>query len=195
MRSIAVVGITLWVVAMIVGFWWLAEYGTTPGLAGQPPESWPDGSALARDRQRWTLVMFLHPHCPCSPASLEELAILQAEYANRLQTHLVMIKPEAVADGWERSAVLDKALSLRGAEVLCDENDEERGRFGAQTSGQIVLYDPHGRLRYSGGITPARGKTGQSKGRQAIVALLQSQAPARCEGAVFGCPLVGRETR
>lgn len=41
-------------------------------------------------------------------------------------------------------------------------------RFGAYTSGQVMLYDTDRRLAFNGGITGSRGHEGNNKGRQAI---------------------------
>ena len=52
------------------------------------------------------------------------------------------------------------------------------------------LYDAGGQLRFSGGITPARGHAGDNAGRSAIVALVESASSAPVETPVFGCSLL-----
>ena len=61
------------------------------------------------------------------------------------------------------------------------------------TSGQVLLYQPSGRLAFSGGITPARGHSGDNPGSDAVLSLVRREArqadgvPVTCR--VFGCPL------
>jgi hypothetical protein len=62
-------------------------------------------------------------------------------------------------------------------------------RFGAATSGQGLLYDRAGRLRFQGGLTSARGHAGDNAGSAAIVALAQGRVPDTVETPVYGCPL------
>src|SRR5262249_1932415 len=72
------IGLLAWAAVAVLGFWSLALYETRPGCAADPPPDWPDRSRLRCDPDRPTLLMFLHPHCPCSRASLEELTVLLA---------------------------------------------------------------------------------------------------------------------
>ena len=65
----------------------------------------------------------------------------------------------------------------------------ESGRFGAATSGQVLLYDPKGQLMFAGGLTPDRGHLGDSPGRQRILSLVKTGAADAKESLVFGCPL------
>jgi hypothetical protein len=189
LRAAALVGVTAWLAAIGAGFGWLAAYESRPGVAGQPPGTWPDDSRLTRANQKWTAVMFLHPRCPCSQASLQEFAVLNSQAEGHLRAILVICKPEGVREGWEQTTTWKEASTLEHVERYVDEGDEERRRFGTLTSGQLVVYDPGGRLRYSGGITAARGKVGPSKGRLNVQTLLRGREPSCCEGVVYGCPL------
>jgi len=66
----------------------------------------------------------------------------------------------------------------------------------------VLLYDAAGALRFSGGITAARGHEGDSMGAAAILSLLSAASPAVTAALapearqtalraapVFGCPL------
>jgi hypothetical protein len=79
---------------------------------------------------------------------------------------------------------------MTGVRVAWDAQDQERSLFGAQTSGQVCLFDRDGHLRYCGGITIARGHVGANSGRSAIEAMLQGEASPTRSRPVFGCPLV-----
>lgn len=52
-----------------------------------------------------------------------------------------------------------------------------------------MLYDREGLLKFSGGITIARGHRGESTGHQAIVDWLTRGTAERSSDVVFGCPL------
>jgi hypothetical protein len=121
---------------------------------------------------------------------LDELSILLPANSYELRTFVVFCKPKGVADGWEKTALWWQAAGMKGFDVSCDDQDEERRRFGARTSGQVLLFDRRGRLAYSGGITRARGQAGANPGRSAIEAILRGQSPATRSGPVFGCPLI-----
>jgi len=113
---------------------------------------------------------------------------------SKVQTFILCCKPPGVPDGWERGETWRRAVAMEHVAVYIDENDDERRYFGAQTSGNVLLYDPSGRLRYDGGITRARGHVGANTGRAAVEALLRGEASPVNSGPVFGCPLVGPET-
>jgi hypothetical protein len=189
MRVLPIIAIALWLGMVAAGFGWLAAYETRPGEAGAAPRRWPEASHLALDPQRWNLVMFLHPHCPCSPASLQELDQLRSGFTDNLHVQLVFSKPAGVPSGWEQTATWKHATALSHIDIVVDEGDKERRAFGALTSGEVLLYDPGGALRYRGGITAARGKVGPSVGSETVTSLLGGERPARSTGPVYGCPL------
>jgi len=88
------------------------------------------------------------------------------------------------------------AESIQGLTVLGDEAAREAELFGATTSGQVMLFDPGGRLRFSGGIAPLRGQIGDSPMLRGLLATIESTPEATTKvarvqmpGAVFGCAL------
>jgi hypothetical protein len=56
-----------------------------------------------------------------------------------------------------------------------------------------MVYAPGGELRFSGGITSARGHMGGNEQQDRLLAALAAAAPTstapRTAGPVFGCPL------
>src|SRR5262245_8604518 len=96
----------LWLAGLGAGFSLLWAYKSTPGrIAAKHPEEWPANSVLARDPARHTLVMFAHPRCPCTQASVSELARLMASLAGRVAAYVVVVKLEGVDDGWEQASL------------------------------------------------------------------------------------------
>lgn len=183
-----------WFLAATAGLLLLADYDTQPGTPGQPPQHWPDEISLARNSAQPTLLMFLHPRCPCSRASLAELARLALRERDRLQFQVVFVQPAEVGVDWSQSDLWDSAVAHRDLHVVRDPGGVLAQSFGAATSGQVLVYDRQGILRFEGGITPGRGHVGDSFGSSLIPAIVAGQAPAspsRC--ATFGCPLSAQQ--
>ncbi len=63
--------------------------------------------------------------------------------------------------------------------------------LGSSTSGQVLLYDPSGRLAFSGGITAARGHVGDNAGSDAIVGLVMGWPVVNTSTAVILLVLTG----
>ncbi|HEV2706263.1 MAG TPA: hypothetical protein VGV59_10090 [Pyrinomonadaceae bacterium] len=179
-----------WVLMILVGLWVLWGYENTPGQGGTPPLNWPAASRVQRHSNPFTLIMLVHPHCPCTRASINELALIMARGQGRLTAHLLFLKPDGTEPGWERSDLWESASTIPGVEVMTDEGGAEAHLFNAATSGQVLLYDAGGRLVFSGGITGARGHEGDNAGRDAITSLLISSEAERTETVVFGCSLL-----
>jgi hypothetical protein len=180
----------VWLLAVIGGLYVLWSHERGAGVSAAAPVTWPADSPLARTPGRATLVMLAHPRCPCSRASLEALNGIVARVRGRLTTHVLFFKPSEIAEAWERTDLWHTAERLPGVLVRTDEDGREARRFGAATSGQVLLYDAEGRLRFSGGITPSRGHVGDSAGVEAVLALVGG-GTARTEATpVFGCSLL-----
>ena len=187
--------VVLWLCSVGAGLAWLMAYDNTPGTTADAPVAWPTGSALARDPAGPTLIMLAHPRCDCTRASIGELAELLARVRQRPRTFVVFIRPGGVDGAWEHTTVWDQAAEIPGVTVIRDDNGAEAEAFGGLTSGQTLLYDRHGRLVYSGGITGARGKSGNNAGRSALVELINGARPHGGTTPVFGCSLFSSAKR
>jgi hypothetical protein len=135
--------------------------------------------------------MFAHPKCPCTHASLDELAALMAESRGRVSARVCFFQPANSGADWRETSLWKEAAAISGVIVFPDEAGREAARFGVETSGDIVLYDPGGRLAFHGGITVARGRAGESAGRAVLAGLLAGNTPSRTTTPVYGCPLTG----
>lgn len=178
----------LWLASLIAGSFVLTRYETTPGADTPAPAQWPSGVSIRRDLNLPTLVMFLHPYCPCSSASVGELALIMARCQGRVESVVVI----AVAEGLNnpKKGDLERAAELiPGVTVLRDQGGVAARRFHAATSGRTVLYDKNGSLMFAGGITSARAHSGDNVGRDAIVALIAGKESLVRTTPAFGCPI------
>jgi hypothetical protein len=183
----------LWVIAVGSGMAVLWRYSTAPGLPAAPPRAWPRESRIEPRTDRATLIVLAHPQCPCTSATIEELDRLMARVGDRLRAHVLFATPVGAASGWEATDLWRRAAAIPGVTVLRDAEGIEAHRFHAATSGQVILYDADGRLRFNGGITAARGHAGDNPGRSAIVEMLVGNPSVASETPVFGCSLLGAE--
>src|SRR5689334_24929893 len=78
----------VWLAAACAGLGLVTAYANRPGPDARAPERWPEGSRLSRDTTRANLVMLVHPGCPCSRASLEELDRLLARSRGLVATQV-----------------------------------------------------------------------------------------------------------
>ncbi len=180
---------TVWLCALGVGEWRLLHYEMTAGSPAAPLPDWPAESELPRVPGVFNLLLFAHPRCPCTRATIAELAVVKARCADRLAVTVSFFNPTEAPDDWAETDLWRAAAAIPGATTLCDPAGREARRFGARTSGQVFLYDSHGRLCFQGGITASRGHAGDNRGSQAIYDLVLGIAPTEGTTGVFGCPL------
>lgn len=193
-QAVIVAAVALWVPTVAFGVNVLLKYSTTPGDPGTPPTEWPRNSPIEREIGRADLVMFVHPQCPCSRASLGELAIIMA-HSPKLEATVFFYLPAQEASAWARTDLWRTAAAIPGVHVLEDPAAATARTFGALTSGQTLLYNPDGHLLFRGGITGFRGHSGDNAGRSAILALLEMKTPwhntSPVRTPVLGCSLIG----
>lgn len=178
-----------WLVCVLVGISILQAYASTPGQSLDAIPEWPLGTRLVRSGELPTLVMFVHPKCPCSRASLDELAILVARCQGRVKVQAVFYRPEGSAADWAHTDLELSAKNIPGVNTVDDEGGVEAARFGANTSGHVALFGVRGELLFSGGITAARGHAGDNVGRESIEKILFRESVENHQTPVFGCSL------
>jgi hypothetical protein len=176
------------------GLWALARYQSTAGVAAIAPAQWPAGTRIARASDCDTLILLAHPKCPCTRATLGDLARLMADCNGKLKTIVLFVHPDAAPSDWDKTDLWESAAAIPGVSVCADINGVEAQRFGANTSGQTILYDLQGKLLFQGGITAGRGHEGDNAGEDSIVALVHGEEPVARKTPVFGCPLCSATT-
>src|SRR5579859_596498 len=93
-------GLAIWLASVIAGMSMLRTYSLTPSVAGTPGLRWPVASQIVPRAGYLTLVMAIHPHCPCSRASIGELAILMAQNHRRLAASVIFVEPPGFGASW-----------------------------------------------------------------------------------------------
>jgi hypothetical protein len=181
--------ILAWFVVVAGGLAVLWCYESTPGIAAAAPTNWPGASRIKPTPGRATLVMLTHPQCPCTRASIEELDKVMAHCQGRVDTYVVLMKPEGFSDEWVKTDLWRYALKIPGVSILFDQGGIEARVFRVATSGQVILYGADGRLLFSGGITGSRGHAGDNTGESAIESLINTGSANDDQTPVFGCPL------
>ena len=188
-RLLAITGI-LWVSLLAAGFTILEREEFTPVTSTRAVTSFPTHSTIPLALGKPTLLLFVHPYCPCSRASLHELDELLAETQNKLSVIIVFTIPNGLPPGWKKADLWKLAASMPGVRVLCDQGGVEARRFDVTGSGHTLLYNPAGKLLFSGGLTPSRGHEGDNPGRSAVVSFVLNGHALVSHTPVFGCSLL-----
>src|SRR5580704_12845476 len=91
----------VWLMAVVGGMLWLVRYQMTPGAqAADVPQQWPSGIDFSRNKAGLTLVMLVHPQCPCSRASMHELSELMSRGEGKIAAHVLFVEPPGAPKGW-----------------------------------------------------------------------------------------------
>jgi hypothetical protein len=177
-----------WGLSVAIGASTMIKYASTPGRLATPPLEWPRHTQFQPASPRATLLVFVHPQCPCSRATLEELAGIMV-LRQQVEGRVYFFEPAGAP--WPKTDLYESASRIPGVRVLSDPNGVVARQFGARTSGQSLLYNAGGRLVFNGGITAARGHVGANDGVDAVLALLNGAPPHHMSVPVFGCALYG----
>jgi hypothetical protein len=187
--------VAAWLLATTACMALLWRYKARPGEAATAPTHWPTTSTIPRDSDLPTLVMFTHPECPCTRASLEELSEVMAQVGGKVHAWVLLVRPPGVGRDWDDTEMRQQAQAIRGVTVRTDVDGQEAERFGAHVSGQVLLYDASGALAFAGGITGSRGHVGNNVGRQRVISLIASHTADAPTAYVYGCDLLGEARR
>lgn len=178
----------LWILAIGFGMWKLLSFSATPGKVGRALANITE-TALPLDENRPTLIVFLHPKCSCSRATLSELEQLLPEIKG---TKIILVfshlKPE-----WKDSDLWRDAENLRGVHLYPDASGVETKKFGVATSGHTVLFNQDKELIFTGGITSSRGHIGENEGLIFLKKWHKTKTTPGFFSRVFGCGIFESE--
>jgi len=181
--------LSIWTFLVLCGFAYLVHYAATAGVGDRSVLFWPGGEAIDRRSGEATLLVFMNPACPCSGATVDELARLVARAGRQIDFVAVFVRPAGYPEGWERTRLWESAARIPNVRCVVDPGGRDARRFGAATSGYTLLYDAEGALVFRGGITAARGHEGNNAGERAIVSWFRGGTADPTETPAFGCPL------
>jgi hypothetical protein len=198
------------VAALAIGMGWyqMFRFAATPGEQGAAPEQWPreipspwPGNQATHSDPTPTLVVFIHPRCSCTPATLEQLDRILDQSHVAVRIALAVYRSKVVDEGVGAATnppgdehatspgLAEAGLLHRAFKIVPDLNGELARRFGAATSGEIVLYAADGQRLFQGGITAERSHLGDSAGGAALRNALETGAAQNSAATVFGCPI------
>lgn len=184
--------LVMWILMLGSGLRVLWAYETTPGTQLSKSTHLHHGQ-ISLAPHKLTLVMFAHPHCPCTKASLLELQQLENNLHGLLNIKVFFIQPASKDSDWVHSPLWDFARSIPDAEASVDHLGVLAKELNAQVSGETFLYSPTGELLFTGGITPSRGHVGENVGRTAIDDLTTVGRTKYSRTRVYGCSLFNNE--
>lgn len=173
-----------WIAVIVTGSIKLAAHAN----AGIVPVSATSMEKLSKTGAA-RLEMFLHPHCPCSAASLRELQRILARAEATTRCNIYFYRPANQPDEWVQGAHWQTALQLPNVQTLIDPAGAVSAQRGIRASGEVQAFDATGACRFQGGVTPSRGHEGDSLGKSAVLAVLNNQPPQINSTPVFGCSL------
>jgi hypothetical protein len=191
MSNASFYGLTaIWFGLVVAGFAQMASYQSTPGQSAKAARRMPTVAQINPVGGTGTIVMFIHPKCPCTQASLSELERLVSQIPAETRTYVVCAVPAEAGADWLDTALVSRARSLAGVVVLNDTDGAMLSAFDAKTSGETFVYDKNSERIFHGGITSSRGHEGANAGRFAVAELLGGRTEKSCTTPIFGCPLV-----
>ena len=186
---------TVWVATLIWGVFLSADFQLAPAPAEFTPDLgaasvFPESVDLEHSHDRPILIMFLHPFCPCSHASLSEFVNVLAESKHPYQAHILFYVSSKFTQRVEDTRLWRQATGASQVTVHLDTDGEIARKFGALTSGSVVVYDTAGRLAFAGGVTRSRGDIGKNLGTDAVSIRLKGGNHVCALRPVYGCPLM-----
>lgn len=181
--------LTIWAVligSLLLG---LGHYSMREGKRGLVPR-------LVENQPGLVAHFFLHPQCPCSAASVEELDRLMTRLGAKsdLLVTAHVFEPENATNDWAGSEMVARLKRMPGVQVQMDPLGKQGETLGVKSSGHLLVYHD-GVLRFSGGLTALRGHAGRSdSGEAAYLALTgehKNEWMTDVDWVVFGCPILG----
>jgi hypothetical protein len=187
--------IAVWLAVVAAAYWVMNrnQFATNDSPTATFAEHWPSGSQLPRNANHATLVLFMHPKCPCTQATLSELERLFTAVAGQADEKIEFVVdatiPEAADDDWLNTSTVKRAKAISNAKVFVDRGGKEASQFGATTSGFLMLFDENGSRQYAGGVTESRGHEGGNIGSNNLARILCHEINATESLPAFGCRL------
>src|SRR5436305_10790590 len=102
-----VLAVLLWLGVIAAGYSFLLHYSFAAGKTIAAPAAIPPAMAPQGVSRKAQLFLALHPHCPCSRATLRELAKILTRAPAGAEVTVLMYKPNKQSDRWMEGGLLD----------------------------------------------------------------------------------------
>ena len=192
--KIAKLTLSAWIVLIIGGTLAITAYSNTPGVRPETVACWPETSTLTRSEDSPTVVLFLHPKCPCSVSTLREMERALSGNSDQVEVQIGLFCPPNEPDEWTKTSLSKFAEHLKPGSTFIDRSAVEARRFGVLTSGHVLVFSASGKILFSGGVTAAKGHDGENRGGLALRSLCRGDDLPLIEQPVFGCPIIESST-
>ncbi len=189
--SLLLVVYTIWIGLLLIGHTVLFEYELTAGPLSNSKRIFPDKGSVQLTHSRQNLILFLHPACPCSVATVDEFRDLMRQGEKDSVGTVVFFMPHGKEGEWSMLPIITSVRRIPNVSILFDADSSQADLFGATTSGHVFLYDGRGILQFSGGITGSRGHTGDNQYFELAKKTILCKSPKYTTTPVFGCSLRG----
>ena len=118
-----------WAIGLVSGFSLIVSHNFATGNVSSAPIEWPDGINLESDANHPTLLVFIHPQCPCSSATIGELERLLADVNQQVKCTILMVCPSDHVDQWMKSKNTERSKSIEGVQIVVDVDGTTAAKF------------------------------------------------------------------
>lgn len=172
---------SVWLVCLGVGVFGTRSSEARVDAPVAAPEQWPSDTTIVRTPGHATVLLFVE--ASCAEGTLRSLERVLAVTGEALEAHVLVSGPVPEHVGG-RPEIWGLARSIRGVRVVTD-SDEVR-RFGALTSGRVLVYEANGRLGYRGSLAPTTTDWQFTRRSEAIAGLSMTK------GTALDCAIAAR---
>ncbi len=185
---VAKITFAIWGILIVCGAQVLISY--TNARRNQPAFEDIDPASLAHfvGSSEYSLILFLHPKCSCSRATIRELKSVLSRAPQAYQLTVVMYCPEEKPESWTEG-VNERLARRLGPRKWVVDSGELFSRNHILDSGHVLCFDRNQELRFSGGVTVSRPHEGPNQARLALARILDGGPQAKVHFPVFGCSI------
>ncbi len=178
----------IWLICIIISLYYISSYMFKVSENPQACPIYPNNQQIIFDKTKDNLILFIHPFCPCSHATVNELKRVLAKTNANIAINVVFIKPKGLKS-IQQNDLYQEISQIKGVNIIFDRSNVLAGAFNINTSGSILLYDINGNLIFQGGITGGRAEEGDNLGKSRLIQALKNES-GKWQSPVFGCSLL-----
>jgi hypothetical protein len=172
-----------------LGWMWLLEHAFRPTATRDFVAQWPCGARPVPAEADTRIIVFAHPYCPCTRATLDQLDQSLTRFPHNTFVRVVFTTAGLHGRDIAESGLVAFARRMPRVDVYLDETAEETLRFQARVSGEVLAFDRSGNCQFHGGLTSGRGHRGESTGQRQLERVAVGDSTAPFIGPVYCCVL------